>query len=95
MAIRFFKLPKNKEFNYVPRYYDEQKEELNERIKKIEQEMGVKSESKEAYVPNIKGQMRSYYNKNVKEKKQSNLRLILILIALFIIAYFLFFKSVL
>ena len=94
MRVRFFKLPKNKEFEYIPRYYDEQKEELEERVKKIERKMGVGSGNNEVYVPNIKGQMKSYYNKNLKERKQSNFRLVVILIALFIIAYFLYFKAI-
>ena len=43
MAIpSFFRTQKPKQFNYVPRYYDEQKEQLDERIRDIEREMGVK-----------------------------------------------------
>jgi len=40
---RFFSTPKPKQFNYIPRYYDEQKEALEERIRDIEIEMGVKN----------------------------------------------------
>ncbi len=92
MAISFFKLPKHKQFNYIPRYYDERKEELNERIKQIELEMGVRNPDKN-YVPKIKGQIRNQYYRNIKERKQSNLRLIIILIALFLIAYLIFFQQ--
>jgi len=38
---RFFKIPQHKQFNYEPLYYDERKEKLQERIKRIEQEYGV------------------------------------------------------
>jgi len=94
MAFRLIKLPKHKTFEYTPRYYNEQKEELQERVKKIEREMGVKSPDYK-YVPNIKGQIRPHYNRATAEKKQSSLRLILILVILFVLAYLLFFRAVL
>jgi hypothetical protein len=37
MRITFFKIPKHRAFNYKPRYYDTDKEELSERIRKIEE----------------------------------------------------------
>ncbi|MDR2652411.1 MAG: hypothetical protein LBC68_08885 [Prevotellaceae bacterium] len=37
MKITFFKIPKHRVFNYKSRYYDADKEELNERIRKIEE----------------------------------------------------------
>ena len=87
----FFKINKHKEFNFIPRYYDQQKEKLEKRIKSIEQEMGVKEG--EAYRPTIrKGQMSNYFNrKKGKAQKQSNIRLIIILMVLFLISFFLFF----
>jgi len=87
----FFKINKHKEFNFIPRYYDQQKEKLEKRIKSIEQEMGAKEG--EAYRPTIrKGQMSNYFNrKKGKAQKQSNIRLIIILLVLFLISYFLFF----
>jgi len=87
----FFKINKNRRFNFIPRYYDPQKENLEKRIKSIEQEMGVKEG--EAYRPSIrKGQMTNYFNrKKGKAQKQSNIRLVIILLVLFLISYFLFF----
>ena len=87
----FFKINKNKKFNFIPRYYDPRKEDLEERIRSVEREMGVKEG--EAYRPTIrKGQMTNYFNrKKRKAQKQSNIRLIIILLALFLISYFLFF----
>ncbi len=92
MQIRFIRLPGHRVFNFSPRYYNEQKEQLEERIKKVKLNMGIKEEG-EKYVPMIKGQMKSYFKSNVKEKKQSNLRLAVILIVLFFIAYWLFYSS--
>lgn len=37
--IKFFKTPRAKQFNYQPRYYDEQKEELQKRVEAIEREV--------------------------------------------------------
>jgi len=85
---RFFRLSQHKRFNFVPRYYDERKEELEKRVKIIEKEMCVGKD--EIYVPRIrKGQMRGYFQKTRRVKKQSNIRLIIIIIVLFIITYFL------
>jgi len=85
----FFKIPQHKTFSYTPRYYDERKENLQERIKKIEQEMGVNKG--ERYKPKIsKGSMRGYIYKNKKAKKQSNLRLIIILLTLLFLTYLIF-----
>ena len=36
MKIRFTKLPKHKAFDYKPRYYNEQKERIEERKRKFE-----------------------------------------------------------
>ena len=87
----FFKINKNRRFNFIPRYYDPRKENLEKRIRSIEQEMGVKEG--EAYRPAIrKGQMTNYFNrKKGKAQKQSNIRLVIILLVLFLISYFLFF----
>ena len=87
----FFRTPKPKPFNYIPRYYDEQKEDLEERIRNIESEMGVKEG--EAYRPQIrKGHMSNYFRRKQKRvQKQSNIRLVVIILILFLISYFLFF----
>ncbi len=87
----FFKINKHKQFNFIPRYYDPQKEDLEKRIRSVEREMGAKEG--EAYRPTIrKGQMSNYFNrKRGKAQKQSNIRLIIILIVLFLISFFLFF----
>ena len=38
---RFIKLPSHKRFEYSPRYWDPEKEEREERIRQIKQEMGI------------------------------------------------------
>ena len=91
MATKLFHTPKNKRFNYSPLYYDEKKEALEKRVRQIKRELGVEdlSESDKPYIPNIKGQMRGVFKRKHEEKKKSNLRLAIILIALLGIIYFL------
>ena len=93
MAIRFLYTPKSKSFNFKPRYYNEQKEDLDNRVRGIKREMGVVElkDSDKPYVPNIKGQMRGYFKKNIEQKRQSTMRLIVIMAVLLTAAYFLLF----
>ena len=81
----FFKTPRHKSFNYTPRYYDERKERMEERIKNAEQELGL---NKGGYSPTIKkGSFREYVQRGKAVKHQSNFRLIVILAALLLLAY--------
>ena len=90
MAVRFLHTPKNKQFNFKPRYYNEEKEELEKRVQKIKRELGVEDEdTTQPYSPHIKGQMRGYFKKNVELKRKSTIRLVIILLILFVAAYFL------
>lgn len=69
--MAFFKLEKPKQFTFIPRFYDAQKEELEERIEAIRREVDPPSDSE--YRPNIRGQMRkrhdALYGARVKPKK--------------------------
>lgn len=91
MMLGFFKLPKHRNFNYKPRYYDPIKEEVQERVKKIEQEI---SGDKDKYVPgsSIRGGIRHQYESSrraVNKTKMQRLLIRLMLIALIIlILYF-------
>ncbi len=87
---RFFKIPQHKKFNYQPLYYDEQKEQLEERIRKIEQEYGIKNGEGNMRTM-TKGSFSRYYSKRNKSQKYSTTRLILIIIFLLFISYYLFF----
>lgn len=86
-------MPKHKQFNYQPLYFDPEKEEKQERRRRIEYEMGIKREKTSGYQTTItRGSMRSYFHKNEKARKQSNIRLVLIILFLFIVAYFILFR---
>lgn len=91
MAIKLFHTPRNKRFNFSPRYYDEQKEDLERRVEQIKQEMGVNDgDPNKPYVSKIrKGEMRGYFKKSQEYKRRSTIRLVIILIVLITLAYFL------
>jgi hypothetical protein len=56
--MALFRTEKPKQFTYIPRFYDERKEELQNRMGEIKKEMEENSEGQQ-YVPNIRGRMRS------------------------------------
>ncbi len=55
--MAFLKFEKPKPFTFIPRFYDERKEELKNRIDSIKQE--TEAGKGGTYVPNIRGRMRS------------------------------------
>ena len=54
--MAFIKSEKPKQFNYIPRFYDEAREDLENRIKIVDNQ--IKLEESDEYVPNLKGQFR-------------------------------------
>jgi hypothetical protein len=74
MALRFsfFKIPNHKRFEYIPRVWDPAKEEREERLKRIQEELGIVNNTSNGkpYIPNIKGSFRREYEQNKKSKKQ-------------------------
>ena len=88
----FFRTSEPKRFNYSPMYYDEQKEDLEQRTQQIKQDMGV--EQGDTYVPKIrKGQMDNYYRRKRKQiERRSNVRIFILILFLAIAAWLLFFR---
>ncbi|MFO7657606.1 MAG: hypothetical protein R6W78_11100 [Bacteroidales bacterium] len=93
MAIfQFFKLDKHKEFNYTPLYYDKEKEEFNERVRRIEEEMGI-TKSSDGYKPGIKkGTLRENLHSSKRQNRTGSMRFFLILLILLAAAYLLIFR---
>ena len=89
IKIGFGKRVKPKTFDYIPRFYDPAKEELQERLKKYKD-----SDSPEVSLEHMKSRIKSgmrlkYYGDPTARStanRQSNVRLILIMVALFLIA---------
>lgn len=94
MALpRFIKLPGHKQFSYSPRYWDPEKEAREERIRQIKQEMGVDVPNDPNRSTIRRGSFRTAgQNTKVKASRTSNIRLVVILIILFFIAYLLFYR---
>ncbi len=90
---RFIKLPKHKRFDYSPRYWDPEKEERDERIRRIKQELGIDIPSNSTRTTIKRGSFRQARQKTkVKATRSSNIRLVLILAVLLFLAYLLFFR---
>lgn len=91
MAISFIKLPGHKRFEYTPRYWDPEKEDREERIREIKREMGVEVPFDSNRSTTIRrGSFRQRQKQKTKATRASNIRLIVILAVLFIIAYLIF-----
>jgi len=86
----FFRINKPRRFNFYPRYYDERKAKMQERIKKAEVELGINSEKSQTRTLQ-KGHMRGYFPRNKRLKRTSNIRLLIIIVILLLISYYLFF----
>lgn len=96
MKISFFKTPQHRQFHHTPIYFDEAKEERKERERRIRQEMGVaepEGEKQPSTEERIRGKMsrriKTHFEVTRKDRRASNIRLVVILIALFILFYYL------
>jgi hypothetical protein len=100
MIGRFFHTPRAKQFNIRPRFYDPDKEERDERERRIKEELGIANEKKEDdknYRPRVKGQFRNtdgWQSKSSDEaRKAQNKRLIYLFVILALIFYLFFYSD--
>jgi hypothetical protein len=90
---RFIKLPQHKKFSYAPRYYDPEQEEREDRIRRIKQEMGIDVPSDPNRTTIRRGSFRQVSKKaKVKATRGTNIRLLVILAVLLLIAYLIFYS---
>ena len=93
MIIRgFFSVKKNKQFNYLPLFYNEEKENFQERVRAIEREMGVNKDNSTEYRPGRslgRGSIRNYRGNIKVQNKKSAFRFVIIVALLTILAYYL------
>lgn len=90
---QFFRTYQHKVFNYIPIYYDQRKEELEEQIRRSKAEAGIKDDKEIKYVPGIsRGAFRGNIRQTKKIKKHSSIRLLIIFIILVLITYAIFFS---
>ncbi len=85
--LRFGKKIKNRTFDYIPKYYDQDKEELEKRLKRYKPQPGDTELTKQR----IRGGFRRKYNTKdeyvSRSQKRSNLILVATLIILIILTY--------
>jgi hypothetical protein len=100
MIGRFFYTPGTKKFNVTPRYWDPDKEEREERERRIREEMGMVDDRKisdRPYRPNVKGQFRRAQEGLTRSspgaRKASNTRLIVLILILTLIFYLFFYSD--
>ncbi len=101
MIGRFFHLPGTKKFHITPRFYDPDKEELEERERRIKEELGIvedKRDPDKPFKPNIKGQFRraqeGLSKTSESARRASNTRLIILILILALIFYLFFYSDV-
>ncbi len=88
----FIKLPGHKRFEYTPRYWDPEKEEFEERVRQIKQEIGIEVSRDPNRTTIKRGSFRQVRQQTkIRASRNSNLRLVVILAVLFIITYLIFF----
>ena len=86
LKVKFFHLPKNKQFNYIPRYYNPEEEERHEKLRKLNGENQPGDSIKGAFVTRRMQQR--------KTSKVSTIRAIIIIAILALIVYWLIYGQV-
>ncbi|MEX0987613.1 MAG: hypothetical protein WD052_09065 [Bacteroidales bacterium] len=90
---RFFKVKEPNRFNYTPLYWDPEKEQREERVRRIKAELGQEVKFNRQASTIKRGSFRQYNSSNRrKASRGSNLRLVVIAAALMILAYILFYR---
>ncbi len=101
MALKFFNLPKPRQFDFKPRYWDPDKEDREERVRLIREELGMKGDPSDrgdsgSHRPYIRGQFRKAMRNSSRTtpdaRRQSNRRLLIIIGILLLIFYFLLYR---
>ena len=89
---RVIKLPGHKRYEYTPRYWDPEKEEFEERVRQIKQEIGIDVPRDPNKTTIKRGSFRQVRQQTkIRASRNSNLRLVVILASLLVIAYLIFF----
>ena len=88
MALTFFKTPKNKQFNYKPVYYDKAKEEREKRMKTAFEEKD------KDYSEALRERMDMRWRRNslTRSRKNTNIRLLAVLMGLALLFYYIFMR---
>ncbi|MBK6285022.1 MAG: hypothetical protein IPF54_22410 [Draconibacterium sp.] len=99
MIGRFFYTPGTKQFNIRPRFYDPDKEERDERERRIKEELGIADEKEKDlknFRPRVKGQFRNpdaWQSKSSESARRSQNRRLIWLFIILALIFYLFFYS--
>ena len=99
MISNFFHTPGTKKFKITPRFYDPDKEEREERERRIKEELGIvdeKVDDGKPYRPQIKGQFRpngGWAKSSESARRAQNRRLIWIVMILALVMYLFFYSD--
>ncbi|WP_282036130.1 hypothetical protein [Saccharicrinis aurantiacus] len=99
MKFTFIKNQQHRVFNYKPVFYDEAKEELDERKRAVREELGLdKEDDGSTHADRIKGKMnrrmqQTTFDVSRKEKRKSTLRIVVIIAILLMFFYYLLYSS--
>ncbi len=91
-VFRVFRTKEPREFGYVPRYYDEEKERMQERYRRIQQEVeDARNAGQEVRHEHLRDRMdHSWRGEYARQSQQANIRLLIILVLLCLICYIIF-----
>jgi hypothetical protein len=102
MIGKFFYTPNSKQFYIRPRFYDPDKEEHDDRVQRIKEELGIADEKKrdlKNFKPRIKGQFRNQDAWQAKSsepaRRSQNRRLLYLFIILALIFYLFYYSDIL
>lgn len=86
MALTFFKIPRNRKYNYRPVYYDEKKEEREKRQK------AALDENADDYEKALRDrlQMRWKRSSGKRSRRAATQRLLMIFLVMFVLLYLIF-----
>ena len=85
--IQFGKRIKHRSFDFIPRYYDQEKEELEQRLKRYRAEPSDTEMSKERIKGGFRKKYRTKDEYTSKSQKRSNTILLTVLATLVFISY--------
>ena len=87
MKVTFVKTPKPKRFTYPPRYYDEEKERLEQR----KRDLGLSEDGKSDFRAQVSNNWKRFRKSDQTRKKRAEVSVLIYLIIVAILVYFVFF----
>ncbi len=84
--LKFNKRPKHKRFDYIPRYYDPKKEELDKIVDSYK-DMGDADAAKSRIRSGLRHKYRGDASYKRTQERSANIRLISIIFVLFLVTY--------